>query len=76
MYWGFRFLSLLGKEKEVCISVIVGALVDFMVNAVYTATMASSGAALGTVIAEFAVLVVQCVILKDKIHMLKAISNG
>ena len=46
---GIQILVPLGKEKEVCISVIVGALVDLVVNAVCIPTMASSGAALGTV---------------------------
>ena len=52
----------------VCISVIVGAVVDLVINTVCIPTMASSGAALGTVIAELAVLVVQCWILRTQIR--------
>ena len=43
---------------------------DLVINAICIPRMASSGAALGTVIAEFAVLVVQCVMLRDQIRML------
>ena len=67
---GIQILVPLGKEMEVCISVIVGAVVDLLINMVCIPSMASSGAALGTVIAEFAVLVVQCVMLRDQIRML------
>lgn len=67
---GIQILVPLGKEKEVCISVIVGAVVDLIINAICIPRMASAGAALGTVIAEFTVLVVQCVMLKGQIRML------
>ena len=65
---GIQILVPLGREMAVCISVMVGAVVDLMINAVCIPNMASSGAAFGTVIAELAVLVVQCWILRTQIR--------
>ena len=45
-------------------SIVCGAVVDFLLNLVLIPKMASSGAALATVMAELIVLLVQCVYLK------------
>ena len=56
----------LGKEKLVFYSVLIGAVVDLIVNAIYIPSMASAGAALGTVIAEFVVFIVQMLMLSGQ----------
>lgn len=56
---GIQVMVPLGKEKWVLYSVTLGAVVDMVVNAVLIPDMASSGAAIGTLIAEAAVLVYQ-----------------
>ena len=43
---GIQILVPLGREMAVCISVMVGAVVDLMINAVCIPNMASSGACL------------------------------
>lgn len=48
---GIQILVPLGREMAVCISVMVGAVVDLMINAVCIPNMAPPGAAFGTVIA-------------------------
>lgn len=64
---GIQILVPMGNEKIVLYSEIVGAMVDIIVNALLIPRYASAGAALGTLIAEFAVLIVQFYTLKDEI---------
>lgn len=56
---GIQILVPLDGEKYVLYSEIVGAVVDVIVNAILIPKMASSGAAIGTSIAEVVVLIVQ-----------------
>lgn len=64
---GIQILVSLGKEKVVLYSEIVGVIVDVIINIVLIPHFASAGAAIGTLVAEFMVLVVQYLALKDKI---------
>ena len=64
---GIQILVPLGKEKMVLYSEIVGATVDVILNAILIPKYASAGAAIGTLVAEFAVLVVQYIALKDEV---------
>jgi len=56
---GIQILVPLGKEKIVLYSVIIGAIVNVVINYLLIPKYVSSGAAIGTVIAEFAVLIFQ-----------------
>ncbi len=67
---GIQILVPLGKENLVFYSVLAGAVTDLMINAVCIPQMASAGAALGTTVAEGIVLMVQVIILKDRIREL------
>ena len=72
---GIQILVPLGKEKIVLYSEIAGAVIDLIINAILIPTMKSAGAALGTTIAEFAVLVVQYISLvkmKDDVDIKSA----
>lgn len=64
---GIQILVPLGYEKAVLISEIVGAVIDLIVNALLIPNYQSSGAAIGTLLAEFAVMVVQCIALRNEI---------
>ena len=64
---GIQILVPLGYEKAVLVSEIVGAVIDLVVNALLIPVYQSSGAAIGTLLAEFAVMVVQCIALKNEI---------
>ena len=64
---GIQMLIPLGKEKVVLYSEVAGAVVDVIINALLIPRMASVGAAIGTLIAELVVLIVQFVYLKGKI---------
>ena len=61
---GIQILVPLGKEKYVLISEIVGAVVDLILNALLIPVYGCTGAAIGTLAAEFAVLVVQVIALR------------
>ena len=65
---GIQILVPLGKEKVVLYSVIAGALVDLIINALLIPRFASSGAAIGTLVAEFVVFVVQYIHLRSSIR--------
>lgn len=64
---GIQILVPTGREKIVLYSEIVGAVVDVIINALLIPVYASTGAAIGTLVAEFAVFVVQFYVLKDEI---------
>lgn len=57
---GIQILVPLGKENIVLQSEIIGAVTDLVINAVLIPRMGSVGAAIGTLAAEFLVLVWQC----------------
>lgn len=61
---GIQMLVPMGKEKTVLISEIVGAVVDIIVNAALIPTYGAAGAAVGTTVAELAVLLVQLAALR------------
>ncbi len=56
---GIQILVPLGKEDKVLISVIAGAVVDLIINAILIPKYAATGAAIGTMIAEIVVFIVQ-----------------
>lgn len=64
---GIQILVPLGKEKIVLCSEIAGAVVDVIINAVLIPKYASAGAAIGTLVAEFVVLIVQFSALKSEV---------
>ncbi|MBR3268357.1 MAG: oligosaccharide flippase family protein [Oscillospiraceae bacterium] len=83
---GIQILVPTGREKIVLYSEIAGAVVDLGLNAVLIPRYASSGAAIGTVVAEVVVLAVQTIALRREIapvflkipfvKMLIALSGG
>ena len=62
---GIQMLVPMGKENAVMVSVMAGAIVDFLLNLVFIPRFASAGAAVATLIAEVVVVSVQCIYLKD-----------
>ena len=64
---GIQMLVPLGKERVVLWSEIAGAVVNLLINAILIPRLFSTGAAIGTVAAEFVVLVVQYIALRDTI---------
>lgn len=64
---GIQMLVPLGREKAVLYSEIAGVIVDVVLNALLIPRMASAGAAIGTLAAEAAVLMVQYIVLRNEI---------
>lgn len=65
---GIQILIPQGREKIVLYSEIIGAIIDLIINWLLIPRLASAGAAIGTLIAEFSVLVVQYLALKKDIN--------
>jgi O-antigen/teichoic acid export membrane protein len=62
---GIQMLVPLGKEKQVLYSEIAGAIVDLALNGVLIPRIGASGAAIGTLVAELVVWIVQFTVLRD-----------
>ena len=56
---GIQLLTPMGRERNVMLSTVVGAAVDLLADLLLIPPMGAAGAALGTLIAEAAVLAVQ-----------------
>lgn len=61
---GMQIFTPLGRENIVLLSVVVGAIVDLVLNIIFIPIMEAAGASLGTLIAEISVLIVQIYFLK------------
>lgn len=70
---GIQVLTAIEREKCVLISVVVGALADFLLNLFLIPKFGSGGAALATTVAEFIVAVVQIYYTRS---LLKDIKSG
>lgn len=64
---GIQILVPLGKEKVVLYSEITGAIVNVILNSLLIPRITSAGAAIGTLVAEFAVLAVQYIALRNEV---------
>jgi len=62
---GTQTLIALNREKQVLISVIFGAISDFVLNLICIPYYGATGAAIATLIAEWLVLLVQLILGKD-----------
>lgn len=64
---GIQILVPLGREKVVLYSEIAGAVVDLIINWIFIPSMASAGAAIGTLVAEAVVTVWQYIALRGTV---------
>lgn len=62
---GIQMLVPLGEERKVLYSVVAGAFVDFVINIMLIPSLGATGAAIGTVTAEFIVWIVQFLYLRN-----------
>ncbi len=62
---GIQLLVPLGKEKLVLYSTILGAVIDTLINFLLIPDLGADGAAIGTLVAEFVVLILQLVFLQS-----------
>lgn len=59
------------RDKEYCISVILGAIINLIINIILIPHYGASGAAIGTTIAEISVCLVQCVAIRKSMEFSK-----
>ena len=64
---GIQILVPMGREKSVLYSEIAGAVVDVAINAILIPRYTSVGAAIGTLIAESVVFIIQYMALRDEV---------
>lgn len=64
---GIQMLVPMGKEKVVLYSEIAGAIIDVIINTILIPKFASTGAAIGTLIAEIVVFIVQFYALRNEV---------
>lgn len=67
---GIQMLVPMGREDAVMISTFAGAIVDLILNAIAIPIFGASGAAIGTLVAEFVVLIVQLIYLRKDVAFL------
>lgn len=67
--FGMQYLVPTGHNKEYTTSVIAGAVINCIVNLILIPKHAGVGAAIGSVCAEFAVMFVQFLFVRDKIEI-------
>lgn len=67
---GIQMLVPMGREDAVMISTFAGAIVDLILNAIAIPILGASGAAIGTLVAEFVVLIVQLIYLRKDVAFL------
>ncbi|MCR4945598.1 MAG: polysaccharide biosynthesis C-terminal domain-containing protein, partial [Lachnospiraceae bacterium] len=63
--FGIQMLVPLGKEKYVVMSEVAGGVVDIVLNAMLIPEFGCAGAAIGTLVAEFTVSLVQYIALGE-----------
>ena len=74
---GIQILVPTNREKMVLYSLIAGAVIDVIINALLIPSLKATGAAIGTVVAEGIVLVVQYIVLRDELeNVMKQIHYG
>lgn len=70
---GTQYLLPTKQQNKYTISVIVGAVVNFFFNLILIKSLASIGASIATVIAEFAVTLTQFILIRKEIKILDVI---
>lgn len=70
---GTQYLLPTKKQNKYTLSVVIGALVNFILNLILIKYFASIGASIATVIAEFAVTTTQFILVKNEIKFLDVI---
>lgn len=71
---GTQYLLPLKKQKEYTISVIIGAIVNLVLNFLLISKFKSMGACIGTIVAEFTVTSVQLYYVRDKFKITELLS--
>lgn len=74
--FGLQFLIPSGQDKRFSIAVITGATINFVLNLLLIRWLASYGAAIATVIAEFVVTVVMLAFIRKNISVVRILKES
>lgn len=66
---GIQYLLATKQQNKYTVSVIIGAIVNFLLNLILIGKLESIGASIATVIAELSVTIIQFVLIKDTIKL-------
>ena len=67
---GIQILIPTKRENSILLASVAGGVIDLILNALLIPTMGAAGAAIGTLVAEFVVLVYHCVVLRKELRPL------
>ncbi|MGX2951541.1 oligosaccharide flippase family protein, partial [Ursidibacter sp. B-7004-1] len=67
---GIQVLLPLKRDGALLVSVICGAVIDIILNLFFIPELGAKGAAISTTIAEFVVLIIQCIFVKNYLKVL------
>lgn len=73
---GTQYLLPTKQQNKYTLSVVIGAIVNFILNLLLIKQLKSVGASIATVVAEFAVTIIQFILIKEQIKIIEIIKNG
>lgn len=73
---GIQYLIPAGKETQYTLSVLIGALFNFILNIILLYTVGTIGAVLSSVLAELVILIYQIIYLKREFSVKKMLFSG
>ena len=74
--FGLQYLIPLGRDKEFTIALIIGALVNLVMNIIFIRLWWSVGAAIATIIAESIVTITMAIMIRKSINIIKILLSG
>lgn len=71
-----QFLIPRARDKEYTVSLVCGAVINFIINFLLIPQLGAKGAVIGTVVSEFIMTLVQALYVRKEISILSYIKNG
>ena len=68
---GTQYLLPIKRQKEYTISVVCGAIINFIINSILISKLGALGASIGTVVAEFTVTAVQMTFVRKDFNLIE-----
>ena len=74
--FGVQYLIAIGKDKKFTISVVIGAVMNFILNIILIKTIGTVGAVIASVVSETSILVIQLIMVRKDFSILKMLLLG
>lgn len=72
---GIQVMLPMGKEKSFTVSVVVGAIINFLINLILIPRLGAMGAMISSLISEFLVMFIQFYFLREMINVFYVLKN-